>query len=416
MLRRISFLVFVALAGALLPAPPIGAAEEPTPAYEQVVDITFPTDSRATYTNSYDSPRSGGRYHRATDLMGQKLWKVYAAVGGTITWIPGAAGEPMPSYGYMIKITGTDGRTYNYVHLNNDSPDTDDGKGGVKWAYAPGLEKGSKVVRGQFIGYLGDSGNAENTGAHLHFEIQDPDVTDPYGSDYIDPYFSLKAAEAREDYSSDSGTHTATTRSTDLACPAGTVPEDGLTVLADGAPHEASVDCAVWWAVVRFDDETAYVPGAAVDRGQMATFAARLMEASGHALVSNPADRFADDGGSPDEVAINQLAAEGLVNGVAEGTFGPDLAVSRAQMATFLVGVVQHITGTNLEPGDDHFTDDDGNPHEPNIERLANAGLAAGTAPGTYSPHGHVRHDQMASFLVRTLDLLVESGFGSPPA
>jgi hypothetical protein len=55
--------------------------------------------------------------------------------------------------------------------------------------FAPGIGKGSKVVAGQFIAFMGDSGDAENTAPHLHFEIHAPDGTP------INPYESLLAAD-----------------------------------------------------------------------------------------------------------------------------------------------------------------------------------------------------------------------------
>lgn len=167
--------------------------------YTRVVDITFPTDPEARYTDTYDASRSGGRAHKATDLIGQKMWAVYAAAAGTICWIPGID-EPMPSYGYMITICGEDGWEYAYIHLNNDTPGSDDGQGGPEHAYAPGLEDGSYVERGDLIGWMGDSGNAEDNSPQLHFEITDPATTDPYGSHRVNPYFSLEDARARGDY------------------------------------------------------------------------------------------------------------------------------------------------------------------------------------------------------------------------
>src|SRR2546430_1646094 len=54
--------------------------------------------------------------------------------------------------------------------------------------FAPGIGQGSKVECGEFIAYMGDSGDAETTAPHLHFELHRPDgVT-------IDPYASLQAA------------------------------------------------------------------------------------------------------------------------------------------------------------------------------------------------------------------------------
>jgi hypothetical protein len=95
---------------------------------------------------------------------------------------------PQASWGYAITLEDSDGYTYNYLHINNDTPGTDDGKGGVDNAYAPFISRGATVRKGQLIGWMGDSGNAENVGSHLHFEIRRPDGT------AIDPYLSLIAA------------------------------------------------------------------------------------------------------------------------------------------------------------------------------------------------------------------------------
>lgn len=193
--------VSVALLAAV--AGPAGAAHRV--GYEQVIRLTFPVAGPTDYIDTYHAPRAGGRVHQATDVMAKKGQKVHAAKRGTICWIPGIDG-PMPSYGYMITVCAKNGRRYSYVHLNNDTPGTDDGKGGPEHAYAKGLEQGSEVVRGQLLGWVGDSGNAEATAPHLHFEIEDPELDDPriqldgYDPERINPYYSLRAAERRGDY------------------------------------------------------------------------------------------------------------------------------------------------------------------------------------------------------------------------
>ncbi|MET0831444.1 MAG: M23 family metallopeptidase, partial [Acidimicrobiia bacterium] len=45
-------------------------------------------------------------------------------------------------------------------------------------------------VAGQIIGYVGDSGNAEWTGSHLHFELH-------VGGGPINPYYAVLEAEER---------------------------------------------------------------------------------------------------------------------------------------------------------------------------------------------------------------------------
>ena len=182
-LRRILALL-PALCVAVLPSP-ASAAE-----YEAVVQITFPTVKGATYSDSYDAVRGGGsRRHRATDLMADAGQPVYAAKAGRIIWMPR---EEHATAGYGMQVQGPDGRTYAYYHLGPSG-------GSRGEAIAAGLDQGDKVVRGQLIGYVGDSGNAAGT-PHLHFEISDPDVTDPYGGTRVNPYASLRAAEDREDY------------------------------------------------------------------------------------------------------------------------------------------------------------------------------------------------------------------------
>ena len=172
-----------------------------TTGYRQVLPIVFPVAGRSTFRQDYGAWRFGGRRHQATDIFGRKLQPIHAAASGRVCLISGVD-EAMPAYGYAIRVCGDDGRTYHYIHLNNDRPGTDDGRGGARWAYAPGLRVGSYVRRGQWIGYMGDSGNAERTPPHLHFEIRDRGLEDPRltGSyrdpTRLDPFYSLVAARS----------------------------------------------------------------------------------------------------------------------------------------------------------------------------------------------------------------------------
>lgn len=163
----------------------------PTTAFAQVRSIVFPVDGIASFRDDYLDPRGGGtRLHHATDLFADKHTPVVAAVDGVIVYMP----IPEPSWGYMITLQGNDGYQYRYIHLNNDSIGTDDGAGGPSLAYAPGLKRGSSVQAGQVIGWLGDSGNAEHTAPHLHFEIHAP------GGNRINPYQSLIVAAPPESF------------------------------------------------------------------------------------------------------------------------------------------------------------------------------------------------------------------------
>jgi hypothetical protein len=84
-------------------------------------------------------------------------------------------------------------------------------------------------------------------------------------------------------------------------------------------------------------------------------------------------------------------------------------------MATFLVRAFNYASGTPLAPTIDWFLDDNGSSHESNINKAATAGFTGGSSGG-YRPRNAVTRDQMASFLARVLDHLVEQGAATLPA
>ncbi|MFA6909228.1 MAG: M23 family metallopeptidase [Patescibacteria group bacterium] len=155
-----------------------------SPAQAEIRNLTFPVIGNVRYSNDFGAPRSGGRTHEGNDLLGFKRQLLIAAVDGYVRYVP----YPEPSWGYAVTITDADGYAYNYYHVNDDRPGTDDGLGGGMFAYAPDMRRGNPVVAGQLIGWMGDSGNAERTTPHLHFEIRRPD------GNAINPFESLQAA------------------------------------------------------------------------------------------------------------------------------------------------------------------------------------------------------------------------------
>lgn len=145
--------------------------------------ITFPVIGSVTYTNDWGAPRVG-HTHEGNDIFGYKGQPLVAAVDGVVEWV--AATDS--GYGLAFSIKDADGYAYWYLHVNNDTPGTDDGKSRGVFAYAPDLYGGNPVVAGQLLGWMGDSGNAEGTPSHLHFEIHTPD------GEPTNPFWSLQAA------------------------------------------------------------------------------------------------------------------------------------------------------------------------------------------------------------------------------
>ncbi len=144
---------------------------------DQPFELVFPQDPLVTeFANTFGAARSGGRRHHGTDLMAPKLTPIYAVADGIVTIVRNGG-----SAGRWVAIEHTFGWESWYMHLNNDSPGTDDGRADPAWTYAEGLVVGKLVRAGELIGYVGDSGNAEGSGPHTHFELHhDGRVVNPY--------------------------------------------------------------------------------------------------------------------------------------------------------------------------------------------------------------------------------------------
>ncbi len=162
--------------------------EEPPPEIP-VREIIFPVVGPVTYSDTFGACRGSrcSRSHKGADLFGAKLAPLVAAADGTITFVRRSA---TGTAGNTVIIRDDEGWRYLYLHLNNDSPGTDDGANPQAWILPNRLRTGDQVKAGDVIGYLGDSGNAERTPNHLHFEIRPP------GQDAINPTPSIEAAEA----------------------------------------------------------------------------------------------------------------------------------------------------------------------------------------------------------------------------
>jgi peptidoglycan LD-endopeptidase LytH len=103
--------------------------------------------------DTYTPARAGGRPHDAIDIMAPAGTPVVAAAEGTIEKLYFSEGGG----GITAYVRSPDQRwTYYYAHLQ---------------AYAPGLREGRRVARGDPIGLVGSTGNANPAGPHLHFAI-----------------------------------------------------------------------------------------------------------------------------------------------------------------------------------------------------------------------------------------------------
>ena len=152
--------------------------------------IVFPVAGTSDYADTYGACRGDecSRSHEGVDIFAPKLTPLIAAADGVIV---SERRNATTTAGNKIIIEDAEGWRYAYLHLNNDSPGTDDNVNPQAWIIPGGLRAGDAVSAGDVVGYLGDSGNAETTPPHLHFEIRPP------GGGAINPTPSVTAARGR---------------------------------------------------------------------------------------------------------------------------------------------------------------------------------------------------------------------------
>lgn len=180
------------VARASAPAPQAADAVPRAGALERLADLlrdddaprlaAFPIVGPVRLTRSFGDARSGGRRHQGVDILAGKLLPVVAVADGTVAWV-----RENPRGGTIVVVRHADGWESRYMHLNDDRPGSDDGRG---FGVAPGVVTGAEVHAGDVIGWVGDSGNAEDTTPHLHFELHRADGT------AVDPWPVLRDALA----------------------------------------------------------------------------------------------------------------------------------------------------------------------------------------------------------------------------
>ena len=141
-----------------------GPAPIPVASCSYVYRMQWPVLGGGAVLSVFGAERDmGARHHAGIDISAPKMTPVVAVRDGTVTVIHTEAGDCC-----SVGITHDDGWSSFYVHLNNDLDGSDDGDGvGIR----PGLVIGTRVLAGEVIGWVGDSGNAEPTTPHLHFEL-----------------------------------------------------------------------------------------------------------------------------------------------------------------------------------------------------------------------------------------------------
>ena len=174
--------------------------------------------------------------------------------------------------------------------------------------------------------------------------------------------------------------------------------------------HATAIDCIAAWGLGSGYSDGTFRPGKPVSRGQMSSFLDAVVTAAGGELGSDGGE-FPDTVGSAHRSTIARLASAGVVRGFGDGRFRPDAPVSRSQMATFLVGTLDHL-GVSTSGGATapRFADVGVGTHDASVALASGMGLAGGFPDGTYRGRDAVTRGQMATFLARLVATLDQAG------
>jgi murein DD-endopeptidase MepM/ murein hydrolase activator NlpD len=143
------------------PADPALAAKIPVPS------LLCPTDGAVTFWDDWGQPRSGWRVHQGTDIFAPRGTPDVAIADGVAEKRIGGLG------GNTIWLYTDDGNAYYYAHLDGFAGSFD-------------ANNQRRVVKGEVIGYVGNTGNAAGGPTHTHFEIR------PQNVGPVNPYPMLK--------------------------------------------------------------------------------------------------------------------------------------------------------------------------------------------------------------------------------
>jgi murein DD-endopeptidase MepM/ murein hydrolase activator NlpD len=111
----------------------------------------FPVYGPTSYVDTFGAPRSDVTYHHGDDIFGSLGQPLLACADGivfSVGW--------NKIGGNRLWIVDKEGNQFYYAHLS---------------AFSTAAVDGAHVKAGEVVGFMGDTGDAEGTPYHLHFEV-----------------------------------------------------------------------------------------------------------------------------------------------------------------------------------------------------------------------------------------------------
>jgi murein DD-endopeptidase MepM/ murein hydrolase activator NlpD len=143
-------------------------------------EFVFPVRGSTTIGGPFGAFRADTGSHQGNDLFADFGTPVVAVADGTVHMV-----GTLPISGNRLWVYADEGDTFFYAHLS---------------AFSPEAVPGARVKAGTVLGYVGNTGDAEPTPPHLHFEIH------PDGGAAVDPHpFLVKWLARAGNLSADTG-------------------------------------------------------------------------------------------------------------------------------------------------------------------------------------------------------------------
>ena len=172
------------------PPEPLPGLRLPGPIFRPPPDISvrlspagyvFPMYGNASYSDTYGAPRATTGWHHGTDIFAPLGAPVLAVANGTLFSIGwNDVG------GFRLWLRDRQGNQFYYAHLA---------------AYSAIAANGAEVRAGQVIGFNGNTGDAQGTPYHLHFEIHPVSLLAMGYDGSINPTSFLDAVRRLQDVS-----------------------------------------------------------------------------------------------------------------------------------------------------------------------------------------------------------------------
>lgn len=143
----------LAAAPATVPALVLAPAPAPAAAAGQLL-IPVAGISASQLVDTFDQARGTERRHQALDIMAPTGTQVLAVADGKVVKLFHSKPGGLTVYQFDVR----EKFAYYYAHLDR---------------YAPGINEGMALKRGDLIGYVGATGNADAAAPHLHFAISE---------------------------------------------------------------------------------------------------------------------------------------------------------------------------------------------------------------------------------------------------